>query len=160
MLASVAKWTVIGSVTLAVSAGAPAQAQNITVNNNLLFGNVFPGIPKTVSKRTAGAAAEFLVTGAPGAEVTVDFTLPTYMNDAGKNMQLVFMETDCALDSSATPDQAAPSLDNQDPWHTIIYRLGSAGMTIWLGGTVIPKLTQPQGNYSAIIVLTVAYTGN
>ena len=33
-------------------------AQNITVNNNLNFGNMFAGVPRTVSKGDAGAAAE------------------------------------------------------------------------------------------------------
>jgi len=134
--------------------------QNITINNDLLFGNVFPGIPKTISKSTAGVAAEFLVSGTAGDELTIDFTLATYMNKNGFNMQMVFSETDCAMDSSASPDQSNPGNDDLDPWHTITYRLGSSGLTIWLGGTVIPKLVQPPGGYSATIVLTVAYTGS
>jgi len=137
-----------------------AFGQNITVNNNLVFGNIFPGIPKTVSKRIAGAAAEFLISGTAGLELTIDLTLPTFMNDVGNNMQLVFTETDAALDSSATPDQYNPSLDNIDPWHTITYRLGSNGITLWLGGMAIPKLNQVAGSYSAVIVMTVVYTGN
>ena len=75
-------------------------------------------------------------------------------------MQLIFKDTDCALDSSAAPDQTDPGSDNLDPWHTITYRLGSNGLTIWLGGTVIPKLNQREGAYTSLIVLTVAYTGN
>jgi len=134
--------------------------QSITVNNDLAFGDIFPGIPKTVSKYTPGAAAEFLVTGTAGAEVTLDFTLPKYMNNSGWHMQLVFREDDCSMDSSASADQTNPGYDNIDPWHTITYRLGSAGLAIWLGGTVIPGLSQKQGSYSALIVLTVAYTGN
>jgi len=138
----------------------PASAQNITINNDLTFGDVFPGIPKEISRYTPGAAAEFLVTGTAGAEVTIDFTLPTYMNASGYNMQLVFHETDCAMDSTSAPDQTDPGHDNLDPWHTITYRLGSSGLTIWLGGMVIPGLHQKQGDYSGTIVLTVAYTGN
>ena len=137
-----------------------AAGQNITVNNNLVFGEVFPGIPKTISKKTAGSAAEFTVSGTPGAELSIDFTLPTYMNKDGFNMQLVFTETDCAVDSSATPDQSNPGATDLDPWHTITYRLGSSGLSIWLGGLVIPKLVQPTGDYVGTIVLTVAYTGN
>jgi hypothetical protein len=135
-------------------------AQNATVNNDLTFGDVFPGIPKTVDKSTPGGAAEFYVTGTAGAEITIDFTLPTYMNSGGWNMQLVFHETDCAVDSSASPDQTDPGADNLNPWHTITYRLGSAGLTIWLGGMVIPRVNQLQGDYTATIVLTVAYTGS
>lgn len=135
-------------------------AQSITVNNDLVFGDMFPGIPKTVSKSAAGSAAEFYVSGTAGAEVTVEFTLPTYMNSGGFNMQMVFTDTDCAMDSSAAPDQSNPGYDDLDPWHTITYRLGFNGLTIWLGGMVIPKVVQYPGDYKATIVLTVTYTGN
>jgi hypothetical protein len=135
-------------------------AQNAIVNNDLSFGDIFPGIPKTISKTTPGSAAEFFISGTAGSEVAIDFSLPTYMNSGGHNMQMVFRETDCALDSSATPDQTNPGSNNLDPWHTITYRLGSNGLTVWLGGMVVPKLMQKKGSYSAVIVLTVAYTGN
>ncbi|MBN2226090.1 MAG: DUF4402 domain-containing protein [candidate division Zixibacteria bacterium] len=139
---------------------APSQAQNATVTNDLTFGDIFPGIPKSISSHTPGAAAEFTVSGTAGAEITIDFTLPTYMNSVGYNMQMVFKETDCAMDSSAAPDQTNPGHDNLDPWDTITYRLGSGGLTIWLGGTVVPRLNQKNGDYSASIVLTIMYTGN
>ncbi len=142
------------------TAAPEARGQNITVTNNLVFGNVFPGIPKSVPKTDAGAAAEFFVSGVAGNEVSVEFALPTYMNAAGLSMQLVFSQTDCAMDSSATPSQGSPGYNNLDPWHPMTYRLGSTGLTIWLGGTAIPKLNQPPGSYSATIVLTVSYTGN
>ena len=152
------------SIVLLIIIGAvyvpPAQAQNITVINDLTFGDVFPGIPKTVSRYTPGAAAEFLITGTAGAEITIDFTLPTYMNAGGYNMQLIFRETDCAMDSSSSPDQTDPAVDNIDPRHTITYRLGSSGLTVWLGGMVVPALKQNQGDYSGAIVMTVMYTGN
>lgn len=149
------------SILIAVSALAPeALGQNITVTNNLVFGNVFTGIPKAVPKTDAGAAAEFFVSGVAGNEVSVEFTLPTYMNAGGLNMQLVFSQTDCAMDSSASPNQSNPGYNNLDPWHPITYRLGSSGLTIWLGGMAIPKPNQRPGNYSATIVLTVSYTGN
>ena len=145
---------------IAVLLSISVSAQTITINNNLLFGNVFPGIPKTVTKYTAGAAAEFLVTGTAGSEISMDFTLPTYMNQGGFNMQMIFSETDCSFDARATPSQSAPEHDNQDPWSTLYDQLGSSGLTIWLGGTIVPKLYQKSGAYSASIVLTVAYTGS
>lgn len=136
------------------------EAQTITINNNLAFGDVYPGIPKIIDKRNAGSAAEFQVSGTAGNEISIDFALPTYMNRSGNNMQLIFRETDCSLDSSATPDQSNPGYDNIDPWHTITYSLGLNGLTIWLGGTVVPKLNQINGAYSGNVVLTVTYTGN
>nr|MBN2276121.1 hypothetical protein [candidate division Zixibacteria bacterium] len=138
----------------------PVSGQTITINNYLVFGDVFPGIPKQITKYTPGAAAEFLVTGTAGSEISIDFTLPTYMNYSGWNMQLIFRSDDCSMDSSATPDQTSPGHDDLNPWHTITYRLGSNGLVIWLGGQVVPKLRQQKGSYTAAIVLTVAYTGN
>ncbi|MEE8575955.1 MAG: hypothetical protein V3T31_01750 [candidate division Zixibacteria bacterium] len=137
-----------------------SSAQTVVVNNDLLFGNVFPSVPKRVLKTTGSSAAEFFITGTASAEVTIDFTLPTYMSSSGFNMQLIFYNSDAALDSSATPNQSSPPVDNLDPWSTITYRIGSSGLTIWLGGKAIPKLIQPQGSYLGDIVITVAYTGN
>jgi hypothetical protein len=148
-----------GVLLLLVAAGR-ASAQSITVNNNLVFGDVFPGIPKVIDKANAGSAAEFQVTGTAGSEISVDFTLPTYLNQSGFNMQVIFRQNDCALDSSATPDQSNPGYDDLNPWQTITYSLGLNGMTIWLGGTVVPRLNQINGDYTGLVVLTVTYTGN
>ena len=149
----------VGLFCVAMLTVCSVGAQTITVNNDLVFGDIFPGIPKTIAKETPGAAAEFHITGTAGAEVSVDFTLPTYMSNGSNNAQLVFTETDCAMDSSASPDQSNPGNDDLDPWHQMVYYIGSEGLTVWLGGIVIPKLVQPQGDYTALIVLTVAYTG-
>ena len=43
-------------------------AQNITVNNNLAFGDVFPGVPKEITKYTAGSAAEVQISGTAGSD--------------------------------------------------------------------------------------------
>jgi hypothetical protein len=137
-----------------------AFAQDITVNENLTFGSIFPGVPKAISKYSPGEAAEFFISGTPNAEVAIDFTLPPYMYTTGDNMQLVFSTTDCSFDTSSAPDQTHPLNDNINPRHTIISRLGSSGLTIWLGGTVIPSLNQKPGAYSGSITLTVSYTGN
>ena len=136
-------------------------AQTITVNSDLVFGAVFPGIPKTISKYTAGAAAEFRVSGTNGNEISIDFTLPTKMVSAsGIQFQMIFGKTSASSDSRNSPDQTAPLLDNQDPWHTILDTLGPQGLIVWLGGQVVPRLNQAPGSYSASIILTVAYTGN
>ena len=149
-------WLILFSV-MAVTADLPAQ--NATAVMPLRFGTIFPGIPKTISKYDAGAAAEFHVSGIAGDEMSIDFTLPKYMSAGPHNMQMIFKETDCALDSSAAPDQSNPGYDNLDPWQAITYRLGSTGLTIWLGGTLVPDLIQQPGDYSATIVLTVIPTG-
>lgn len=152
--------TILISLIILACCVNTASAQNVTVVNNLQFGNILPGIPKTIDKTNAGAAAEYYISGVAGSEVSIEFTLPTYMNDVGNNMQLIFAETDCSIDTTASPDQSSPIFDDLDPWHPLIYRLGSNGMTVWLGGTAVPKLIQTPGDYSGSIVITVTYTGN
>lgn len=137
-----------------------AASQNATAITPLAFGEIYPGIPKAVSKNDAGAAAEFLITGIAGDEMSLEFSLPTYLNSGSNNMQLIFSETSCAMDSSASPDQSDPGYNNLDPWHPITYRLGANGLTIWLGGMVVPGLAQEPGSYSATLVLTVTPTGS
>ncbi len=138
-----------------------SQAIDVTLVNNLVFGNVFSGIPKTISKQAAGAAAEFHVSGTAGAEVLITFlNLPRYINQSGYSMNVIFNDNDCAMDSSATPNQSSPGYDNVNPWQPITYRLGSNGLTIWLGATIIPNIGQKPGNYTGPIQLKAEYTGN
>lgn len=157
----------IGSVLLfavslmLIASSVEAQAIDVTLVNNLQFGNVFPGNPKIISKHAAGAAAEFHVSGNAGDEVLITFlSLPTYINMSGFNMNVVISETDCAMDSSATPNQSTPGYNNLNPWQPITYRLGSNGLTIWLGATVVPNLGQKPGSYSGLIQVRAEYTGN
>ncbi len=127
----------------------------VSLVNNLVFGNVLPGIPVTISKRST-FAAEFLIQGTAGSDVFISFTLPKYMTTTGNYMRTIFKTTDCAMDSSATPDQAAPTLDDVSPWRTTTYTIGSnSELTVWLGGTVVPDLVQQAGGYTADIVIFV-----
>lgn len=135
-------------------------AQTITVNNNLIFGNMFPGIPKNITKYTVGAAAEFHVAGTNAAEISIQFTLPKKMTKTGIDIQLIFFQTSCSIDPRPNPRQDSPLTDNLNPWSVITDRLGTKGLVIWLGGMAVPRIVQPPGSYSASITLTVAYTGN
>ena len=146
-------------VTLSFLIAAGSTAQTISVNNDLVFGDMFPGVPKTISKYTAGAAAEFNVRGTNGAEISIQFTLPTKMTKTGVSIQMIFFNTDCAVDTRPNPIQTSPLFDNLNPWSTLLYRIGVQGLTIYLGGTVVPRIVQPPGAYTADITLTVAYTG-
>jgi hypothetical protein len=135
------------------------RAQTATGINDLTFGNVLPGVAKTISKRTAGAAAEYSVTGNAGDPVLIDFTLPTHMTSGANSLLITFGATDCAIDSSDPGDQSSPAWDDQDPRNTLSATLGSGGLTIWLGALVQPSALQPSGSYSAEIILTVSPSG-
>lgn len=153
--------TLAFAITLITAPSTTAQVIDVSLVNNLQFGNVFPGIPKVIATQAAGSAAEFHVAGTAGAEVMITFlSLPTYINMGGFNMNVVISETDCALDSSAAPNQSSPGFDDQNPWQPIIYRLGANGLTIWLGATVVPNLGQRPGSYSGLIQIRAEYTGN
>ena len=77
-----------------VAVSADLAAQNATAVMPLRFGTIYPGIPKTVSKYDAGAAAEFHISGIAGDEMSIDFALPTYMSSGPYHMQMIFRETD------------------------------------------------------------------
>jgi hypothetical protein len=137
----------------------PVEAQTATGINDLTLGNVLPGVAKVISKRTAGAAAEYSVTGNAGDQVLIDFTLPTHLKDNGNSLLITFSATDCAVDSSDPGDQSSPAWDDEDPRNTITATLGSGGLTIWLGARTQPSGLQIAGNYTAEIILTVSPAG-
>ncbi len=137
----------------------PCEAQSATGINDLTFGNVLPGVAKVISKRTAGAAAEYSVTGNAGDQVLIDFALPTHLKDNGNTLLIIFSATDCAVDSSDPGDQSSPVWDDEDPRNTITATLGSGGLTIWLGARTQPSGLQTAGNYTAEIILTVSPAG-
>ena len=137
------------------------ESQTVTATNDLLFGDTFAGVPKTIAKTSASNAAEFTVTGTPEDELTLTFDLPTYLSTTGANMQVFFSVTDCAIDSTNPPDQSNPSGDNLNPHEVQTYRFGSSGqLNVWLGGKLVPGLVQKAGDYSATIRLTAALTGS
>ena len=137
-------------------------ALTILGNNDLIFATVTPGLDKSVDKATVGFAAEWEIAGAAGAELSIDFTLPTdlLLIDSTVTMPITFTNTDASFENGTGGGQTAPAgLIN--PLGPTAERFGGGGMLfIWIGGTVHPGLTQTGGNYAADIILTVAYTGS
>lgn len=133
----------------------------ITTNQNLVFGNVLPGITKVIDKSDPTNAAEIHIDGPAGAEVTIDFSLPMVIKQSTYPLILSFSDTDCAMDSSVNQltNQSTPGHTDLDPKQQIIYGLGANGLTIWLGGSALPSTTQITGDYSGTIYITVDTTG-
>jgi hypothetical protein len=137
-------------------------ALNVLGVNNLNFGTVTPGLNKSVPRVTVGLAGEWEITGTVSAEVTLDLTLPDqlYLPDSSATMIVQFSNTDAAYDDGSGGGQGAPSAVI-NPNGPITARLGIGGqMSVWIGGTVRPTISQTGGNYAADIILTVAYTGS
>jgi hypothetical protein len=130
--------------------------------NNLQFGTVTPGVNKTVDKATVGFAGEWEVTGTANAEVSVDFTLPDSLvtTDSLAFLRIAFSNADVSYDDGTGTGQTNPA-GILDPHGPGVLNIGSgATLMFWIGGTVLPRISQTGGDYAADIVLTVAYTGS
>jgi hypothetical protein len=174
MLTYLSRILVLVAVMLMLSGKAAAQERasiqalatvvsslSVVGTNNLQFGTVTPGVTRSVDKATIGFAGEWEVTGAGSAELTVDFTLPDTLRttDSLGAMRIDFGATDASY-SDGTGSQGAPT-GSLNPNGPIVRRIGAGGtMTVWIGGTVYPRVSQTGGDYSAEVMLTVAYTGS
>jgi len=137
-------------------------ALSIIGNRDLQFGTVTPGVNKSVDKSSIGFAGEWLITGQAGAEISLDFTLPDslILADSTVGMRVGFSNTDASF-SDGSGTQISPTGVTNPNGPSAEY-LGAIGgeMTLWIGGTVYPNLTQTGGDYAADVVLTIAYTGS
>jgi hypothetical protein len=129
--------------------------------NNLQFGSVNPGTNKSVDKSTPGVAGEWEITGDPAAEISLEFELPDSLMhvDSAAGLPCIFANTDASY-SDGTGSQFSPS-GTMNPNTFSAEDIGGGGtMTVWIGGTVLPRVGQAGGPYAADVILTVMYTGN
>ncbi len=156
----------LGLIATTLVAANVAQAQNnasITVSanvqtpitvaaaNNLDFGNVFPGVNKTVAV-TDAAAGRFNVTGQASAPVSLTFVLPANLS-AGANLLPIANWTGNHNTSAApsgtgfTPSAAATAAT-----------LSATGqLFVYVGAQVTPAVGQVAGNYTGTVQMTVVY---
>lgn len=135
----------------------------LTINamNNLQFGSVSPGVNKSVDKTDVGFAGEWSIIGAPSAEIAVNFSLPTEMvtADSLSSMTMSFNSTDASYEDGTGGGQTAPAGLINPIWPSS-RNIGLGGtLSVWIGGTVEPTISQTGGDYSADVILTIAYTG-
>lgn len=160
-------WTVFATLSWAQPNNASINAnanvlQPLTVaaQNDLDFGNVFPGVNKTVAITDAAVSGRWQMTGAGGAEVDLSFTLPANLSDGGgNNLPIVFAAGDAGHNTANDPSTATTF----DPGAGATANLtaGPPGqLWVWVGGTVQPAVNQPAGLYTGTVTLTVNYTGN
>ena len=137
-------------------------ALTIIGTNNLQFGTVTPGVNKSVDKSSVGFAGEWSISGAASAEISLDFTLPDslILIDSTVGMRIVFTATDASYEDGTGGGQPAPA-GVVNPLGPSALNLAADGtLWIWIGGQVLPRLTQTGGDYAADVILTVAYTGS
>jgi hypothetical protein len=130
----------------------------VTAGGNLVFGDVFPGVNKSVAITDAGAAGSWSVAGVTSSEVTLTFTLPASLASGGNTMPIVFGATDAGYNTTAAAG-GATTFDPAGGATTDLSADATGVLYLWIGGTVQPAANQAAGGYSAGITLTVDYTG-
>jgi hypothetical protein len=162
--------------TTALVGVSTAAAQTATINatatvlqpitatgaQDLAFGNVFPGVAKTIAYTDAANAGQFSISGDGGANVTISFTLPTDLTGPSSSTLPIGSWTGYhnATNSSTSGGTAfTPSATAESA--TLSGTSGTAGsLFVFLGATVTPTTTQTQGSYTGTVQMTVAYTGS
>ena len=146
-------------VSLAIAGAVPLGAQGRPVGVSgvrpLVFGVVFPGVPRAVSRTDAANSGQLDLTGNKNAQVQLTFTLPNAMTGpAGAQMPLTFGGSDAGYSSS----QAVGSQVAFDPRTPFLATLNKNGRgSVFVGGTVNPPPTQRSGSYTGTITLSIVY---
>ena len=124
------------SQTGSVSALANVQQPiNVVGAVDLDFGNVFPGVNKTVAV-TGATAGRFDVTGQASAPVFISFVLPANLTGPGNLPIGTWTGHHNTTNSTLS---------------------GTGGLFVFVGATVSPATNQPAGAYSGTVQMTVIY---
>lgn len=145
--------TTAGAQSINVSADVTAQL-TVSGANNLSFGAVLPGFPRTVPT-SSSSAGKFSLSGAVNANVSITLALPADLR-SGANILAIDNWDGCRNIADAfagctafTPSGAAFTTP-----------LGPTGvLVVFLGARVVPTAIQPAGLYTGSISMTAAYTG-
>jgi len=127
-------------------------ALSVAAGNNLLFGNVTPGVNKTIAI-TDGGAGTFTVTKAASSGVTLSFTLPT--NLASGTDLLPIGSWSGAWNTSASTAGATAFTPSPAGTNTSVN--AATVLTVFVGATVSPPLAQPAGNYAGTVTMSAVY---
>ena len=147
--------TVVQAQTNNASITATATVQtpiNVTAAQQLSFGNVFPGVNKTVNATDLTNAGRFDVTGQASTPVTLSFTLPATLLSAGNSMPIVSYTGEYAGNNLQTGAQVFTPASGANP------SLSAAGLLfVWVAAQVQPATNQAAGVYTGSITMTVVY---
>jgi hypothetical protein len=137
------------SITATASVQTPI---NVVGAQQLSFGNVFPGVNKTVAATDLANAGRFDVTGQANTPVTLSFTLPATLSSAGNTMPIASFTGVHAQNSAQTSGTAFSPVSGASPTLN-----GTGGLWVWIGAQVQPATNQAQGVYTGSITMTVVY---
>ena len=137
------------SITATASVQTPI---NVVGAQQLSFGNVFPGVNKTINASDLSNAGRFDVTGQANAPVTLSFTLPATLSSGGNTMPIVSYAGVHAQNNAQTGGTAFAPVSGATPTLN-----GSGALWVWVGAQVQPATNQVAGVYTGSITMTVVY---
>ncbi len=147
--------TAVQAQTNNASITATANVQtpiNVLGAQQLSFGNVFPGVNKTIAATDLTNAGRFDVTGQASSPVTISFTLPATLGSAGNTMPIVSYTGVHAQNNAQTGGTAFSPAAGASP------SLNASGaLWVWVGAQVQPATNQAAGVYTGSITMTVVY---
>jgi hypothetical protein len=141
------------SQTGGVSALAQVQQPiNVTGAVDLDFGNVFPGVNKTIGV-AAATAGRFDVTGQASTPVLISFVLPANLTSGGNNLPIgTWTGHHNTANSPAGGSNFTPSAATTNS------TFGAGGtLFVFVGASVTPATNQAAGGYSGTVQMTVTY---
>lgn len=139
-------------LALGVPIGLPAQLL-VSAEQDLAFGEVIRGVLSDVEPTDAMRAGRFRVEGPARARVTIDITWPNGLLGSGSAMPFTMRNRDAAMRDGGSLNQVRFI----NPRNTVQRRLDRTGFFyLDIGGTASPTASQPAGQYSGPILLTVS----
>jgi spore coat protein U-like protein len=137
------------SITATASVQTPI---NVIGAQQLNFGNVFPGVNKTINATDLANAGRFDVTGQASTPVILSFTLPATLSSGGNTMPIVSYTGEYAQNNLQTGATAFAPASGATP------SLNASGaLWVWVGAQVQPATNQVAGVYTGSITMTVIY---
>ena len=158
--------TIALALLAAVPAAASAQTQsasiiatavvqqpiNVVGAVNLAFGNVFPGVNKSIAV-TDASAGRFDVTGQASSPVLMSFVLPANLTSGGNNLPIgTWTGHWNTANSPSGGTNFTPSAGTTNATFS-----GTGGLFVFVGSAVSPATNQAAGTYTGAVQLTVTY---
>jgi len=137
------------SITATASVQTPI---NVVGAQQLSFGNVFPGVNKTVAATDLVNAGRFDVTGQANTPVTLSFTLPATLSSGANTMPIVSYTGVHAQNNAQTGGTAFAPASGATPTLN-----GAGALWVWVGAQVQPATNQAAGVYTGSVTMTVVY---
>lgn len=160
--------TIVGIFAfLAISTIATAQVtETTTVSGTVVtpitttvspldLGEMIQEVTTTVATNDAGAA-EFIISGEAGKEVTLDFTFDASITDGTNTIPVTYTGEEGTTAGSAT---GTGNHDTSTQLTTFIDGTSSE-LYFWVGAAVTPAVDQVAGTYSGNLQVDISYTGN